>query len=239
MKRKALWSIVPFLLIAAPAAAVDVESPTPVSTISSEEIRSSGMSDVTALLNQLPRSEAGVNVFYQDVHAVTPGGSGVPIFGFGGAVVGAGAHYQYRPNVNSGFYLRGMGGFGVGSQTAEWDVGSISVIDKVSFSSVYGSAAGGVIMPIRRTTGAYAQAGLFYSTTKATFDDGTDEEDGEPFKVIGIDTAIGLRQGIGGKNSLFFEQYSQYGWGSAKQDGSEYKESVKYGCFRGGIHFGF
>lgn len=241
MKKQLFWSLVPLLLAAAaPVAADDRAESRAVSVISSEELQSRGILTPRELLESLPKQQFGVHTFYQDVHALQPSsGPGSPVFSYGGSVIGLGADYTFRPNVSSGFYLRGIAGYGFGGEKIEVEQTGITFTDKVTFKALYGSAAGGIITPITKKTSVYGQAGLFYSTTKATFDDGTDEIDGEPFNVFGLDTAVGLRWNCGGKSGVFFEHYSQFGWGSGEDGDAKYNETVKYGCFRGGYAFGF
>ncbi len=222
-----------FLLAVTPAFAAGSND-----VISREELEATPVASVADILSKLPKQEAGIQVFYQDADALTPGGMGSAVYNWSGSVIGAGVDYTFRPNVNSGLYYRGMGGYGIGNEKLE--VGGVAgYTDKVTLKAIYGSLDIGCLAPITTKTAAYGQIGAFYSTTKGTFDDGVSEVDGEPFKVFGLDTAVGLRYSVGARNSAFIEQYSQFGWGSGEQDGSKYNASVKYGCFRGGMRFGF
>jgi hypothetical protein len=203
-----------------------------VTAISREDLSHGGMTTVSELLNELPRKELGLHLFYQDVSALAPGGTST----FGSGVIGLGASFSMRPNPGSPLYIRGVAGWGRGSEKLE-DPG---LVYDGTYSTLYGSAAAGLILPITRRGAVYGQGGLFYSTTRAEFEDDTNSIEGEPFGVFGIDTAIGLRYGVGsGNNSVFLEHYNQLGWGSGEDGDIKYSSTVKYGCFRGGYNFGF
>lgn len=217
--------------------AVDANSTSPATTITSEELRSAGVNNIADLLDRipnirsLPTKEIGLNVFYQDAHVLQTGAGGT----FGTAVIGAGATFNWRPNAASGLFYRFGVGYGVGSEKFEDPVAVL----KGSTHTLYGNAGIGGVLAITRKSGVYGTAGLSYSTTGGSFDNGTTETDFESFNVFGLDTSVGVRFNARGSNSIFLEQYSVFGWGSGEDGDNKYNESVKYGCFRGGYLFGF
>jgi len=191
----------------------------------------------TKLIEQLPVNQLGVDWFFQDVHAITPN-SGGSIGTVDGAVIGAGATVEHRLNQTSNWFLHAGGGYGVGSDKI--DVGGLfPFTDKTTFKAYYGSVGAGYVQPLTSHTSIYTKGGFYFSGTKGTFDDGTTKVDGETFKVYGIDKSFGGRLQMNPTASLYGELYSVFGWGSGEDGDAKITRTVKYGCFRGGVSFGF
>jgi len=208
-----LWMLALGLLALAPAAAV------------------AGDGDIA----DLPNLSVGVNWNFQDVHAFFPSTFGLQPAG--GAVAGLGLTYKNRLSSSDGWFVDAGAGIGWGGDKVVDE--TIDVTQKANFTSIYGNAGLGYMVPITKKVSAYGSGRLFYSTTTLTADNGTTEEDGEPFKVFGVEKALGGSVKIGERYSLYGEHYSQFGWGSGKGNDTRYNETVKYGCYRGGLlmHF--
>lgn len=188
-------------------------------------------------LYDLPRNRLGVGIFFQDVIALTPGTGGF-IAPVSGAVIGVAGTYQRRLTLNGGLFLDTGAGYGIGEEVTQV-YQPFAFKDKTTFRSAFGRAGLGYEVRLTRKATAHASGGLFYSRTRATFETASSEDDGEVFNTIGFDKALGGRLGLGGTAGLSFEQYTAYGWGSGRGPDAKYSASVKYGCYRGGLIFGF
>ena len=219
--------IVILVVVAAAPAWAD---PHPESLATASSVSDRGLADQ-------PRNRAGIGIFFQDVVALTPetGGFIAPL---DGAVIGVAGTYQRRLSFDGGWFLDAGAGYGVGTETIEV-FQPFAFKDKTSFKAVYGRAGLGYEVRLSQRASAHASGGLFYSRTRATFDNGSSKVDGENFNAFGIDKALGGRLSLSGNTGLYCEQYSAYGWGSGRGPDAKYSASVKYGCYRGGLMFGF
>jgi hypothetical protein len=214
------------LLVVLPAAALAAGEDAPLS-----------VSELSA--KDLTNLSLGVNVGFQDVHALVPfTGTGTPTFGgvSGGSVLTIGALYRNRLGADSPWYVDAGAGVGFGGAKIEWG-GTIDVTQKEKFSSVYGNVGAGYLQTLTRKTAIYGGARLFYSSTKLTYEDDDDEFEGEPFKVFGFEPNMGCSHRLNDRISLTGEFYQQYGWGSGEVGDTKYNETVKYGCWRGSVMF--
>lgn len=200
-------------------------------------------SPVKALtVEQLPVRSLDIGMFFQDVHVMTPEQGGY-VDTRGAAVVGVGAQFRQRVGASSSFYYTAGVGYGIGSQTQEGLAGTVVLKDKLDVSYLYGNAGLGAVVPIYGKFQAHGAGRLFYSSAKGKYDQtngfGNYSADSEPFKVFGIDKSLGMSYQLSNKTYLYGEHYSQFGWGSGDDGPASVKETVKYGCYRGGLSFGF
>jgi hypothetical protein len=185
----------------------------------------------------LPRNRLGVGIFFQDVVALTPGTGGF-IAPVDGAVIGVAGTYQRRVSLDSGWFLDAGAGYGVGKETVQV-FQPFAFRDVTSFTAAFARAGLGYEVRLSRHASAHASGGLFYSRTRATFDNGGSKVDGERFNAFGIDEALGGRLDLHGGAGLYGEHYTSFGWGSGRGPDAKYSASVKYGCYRGGLIVGF
>jgi hypothetical protein len=188
-------------------------------------------------LEKQPLNHLGVGLFFQDVVALTPGTGGF-IGPVSGAVMGVAFTYQRRLSSESGWFLDAGAGDGWGREANEV-VQPIAFTKRTSFSAQYGRAGMGYEVRITDKASAFASAGVFYSATRARFDNGGSAVDGARFKTWGLDQALGLRVAVGGAVALHGELVASHGWGSGKGPDAAYRATVKSGAARGGVLFGF
>jgi hypothetical protein len=185
----------------------------------------------------LPRNRLAVGLFFQDVVALTPAAGGF-IAPLEGAVIGVAASYQRRTSYGGGWFLDLGGGYGVGEEAVQV-FQPFAFKDKTSIRAAFGRGGVGYEVRLTRRVVAHGGSGLFFSRTRATFDNGSSTVEGETFNAFGLDAALGGRVGMGGNTGLYAEHYAAYGWGSGKGADAKYSASVKVGGYRGGLTLGF
>lgn len=189
------------------------------------------------IIESLPINRLGINWFFQDVTAATPNSGGF-INQVDGAAIGAGLTFRHRLSASSGWFLDGQAGYGAGA--TRWETGPpLNLSDRISLKAYYGQVGFGYEVPITTKVSAYGLGGVQYLSTTGTFDNGSTEVDGEPFNVFGLSKSLGGYLQLNDGSSLFAEQYSTFGWGSAEDKGAKYRTTVKYGCYRAGLLFSF
>lgn len=188
--------------------------------------------------SDLPNVSLGIHLGFQDLHAAIPSLTPTPVFSgvTGGAVLNIGFKYKNRLGASSPWHVLAGGEVGFGGTKDEFSGTPANKFEE-KFSSW--AVRGGLeyVQPITPSVSIYGGGRLFYSSSKVKWDDGTNEEEGEPFNVFGFEPAMGCTHRFNEKLGMFGEFYNQFGWGSTEVGRTKYTETVKYGCWRGGLLF--
>jgi hypothetical protein len=180
----------------------------------------------------------GVHYFFQNVRAMTPWEDG-PVGTADGAVLGVGATFQRRLSAASPFYLEAGGGYGLGRTETRNVQGAASTIDRIDFTTVYGDAGFGRLVPISSRISALGSGRLFYSGTRGSFRTAGSTRDGRTYGVFGLEESIGWRIRVIGRLVMDGEYSARIGWGSGKDGRAKAAGTVKSDSYRGGFLFGF
>jgi hypothetical protein len=195
---------------------------------------------IDAHMVETARNGLGVDWYFQDVNVPQPLYSpSSPVFLDRGSVIGLGLTYFHRVGPKSNWFEHLEAGYGIGSSK---DVvnGTPTITDQLSITSWNVQGGLGYTVPVTDNACLYGKGGLFYSSTTGKFEtqvitSQTLTKTGEPWNVAGLEKSFGGAVKLGPKYSLFGESYSQFGWGSVTDGKSEHHETVKYGCYRGGL----
>jgi|GEM_PF-3348891 hypothetical protein len=199
--------------------------------------------DVPPAVNEVRSYEGfehalSLNWNYQDIDVAQPLASPSSPLSVGrGATAGFGLTYFQKLGSSSNWFLNAGGSYDLGSSKDVF-VGSVPFTDKVSIRSWSGEVGLGYLVPLTSKAFAYARGDAFYSSTTGSFDFSgatSATRDSQPWKVFGAEKAFGGGVRIAPRINLYGETYSQFGWGSVSDGRSEHRETVKYGCYRGGL----
>jgi opacity protein-like surface antigen len=213
------------------ALAVLAFTPLAVSPVVAAEVTPSQVAIEARVTEISRRNDFGIHYFFQNARVPGPGLS----FVLDADVIGLGASYRRGLGQRNNWYLQLDGGYGIGSQ--KFTSGAFS--DEIRVSTTYIQTQYGYQHRLGNTVTLFAGGGLKYISTRGTFDDGTNEIDGESMKGFGLTRTLGGQVDLTSQLALRSELYSSFLWNSVKDGSVEYKHTFKEGCFRGTLVFGF
>lgn len=174
---------------------------------------------------------------------MTPNGGGGLIQGFDANVIGLSASLRSGLGQSGRWYYQIDGAYGVGSERRSSDTGVSTFVDEVKVSMYYGQAQFGYRHPLSGVARVFASGGLKYASTGARFDSQsgtfTSSIESERMSGIGLTRTLGGEVDLTPRIALRSEFYNSFLWLRAEDQGAEYRQTFKEGCFRATLVFGF